>query len=83
MLRKHEKEALASLFLLSFGSVFCLDRFYESGISEGLLGLLGVLIAFLSVIGIAIWAVMVIAKIFRLLRKFTQEDDTPQITGSL
>ncbi len=82
MLRKHEKEALASLFLLSFGSVLCLDRFYESGLSEGLLGVLGVLIAFASVIGIVIWAVLVFSKMFRLLRKFTQDDDAPQIRGS-
>ncbi len=82
MLRKHEKEALASLFLLSFGAVFCLDRFYESGVSEGFLGLLGVLISFLSIIGIVVWAVLVFAKMFRLLRKFTRDDDTPQITGT-
>ena len=82
MLRKHEKKALASLFLLSFGAVFCLDRFYESGVSDGLLGLLGVLIAFFSVIGIVIWAILVFAKMFRLLRKFTEDDETPQITGS-
>ena len=82
MLRKNEKEALASLFLLSIGAVFCLDRFYESGISEGLLGLLGVVVAFASILGIIVWAILVFAKMFRLLRKFTEEDDNPQITGS-
>tara|TARA_Y100001968_G_C19212312_1_gene645372 strand:+ start:613 stop:861 length:249 start_codon:yes stop_codon:yes gene_type:complete len=82
MLRKHEKESLASLFLLSFGAVFCLDRFYESGVSEGLLGLLGVVIAFISVIGIVVWAILVFSKMFRLLRKFTEDDANHQITGS-
>ena len=82
MLRKHEKEALASLFLLTFGAVFCLDRFYESGISDGLLGLLGVVISFISIIGIVVWTVLVFAKMFRLLRKFTSDEATHRITGT-
>ena len=84
MLHKHEKEALASLFLLTFGGVFCLDRFYESGVTEGLVGLCGVVIAFVSVIGIVIWAILLFSKMFRLLRKFTKDpqEDIPQIRGS-
>ncbi len=84
MLRKHEKEALASLFLLTFGGILCLDRFYESGVTEGLLGLLGVVIAFVSVIGIVIWAILLFSKMFRLLRKFTHDHqgDIPKISGS-
>ena len=84
MLRKHEKEALASLFLLTLGGVLCLDRFYESGVSEGLLGLLGVVIAFVSVIGIIVWAVLLFSKMFRLLRKFTNDpqDEVTKISSS-
>ena len=83
MLRKNEKEALASLFLLTFGGVLCLDRFYESGVSEGFIGLLGVVIAFVSVIGIIIWAILLFSKMFRLLRKFTEasQDETQKIKG--
>ncbi len=84
MLRKHEKEALASLFLLTFGGVLCLDRFYEGGIGEGLIGLLGVVIAFVSVIGIIIWAILLFSKMFRLLRKFTQvsTEENSKLNGS-
>tara|TARA_Y100001968_G_C19440452_1_gene762251 strand:+ start:3440 stop:3697 length:258 start_codon:yes stop_codon:yes gene_type:complete len=84
MLKKHEKEALASLFLLTIGGVLCLDRFYESGVSEGLIGLLGVVVAFASVFGIIIWAILVFNKMFRLLRKFTEvsQEEIPKIKGS-
>ena len=82
MLRNHEKEALASLYLLSFGAVLCLDRLYESGIREVCIGLLGVFVAFFSVIGVFVWAVMVVRKMFRLLRKFVNDDDIPKLSGS-
>ena len=62
----------------------CLDRFYESGASESLIGLLGVVVGFASVIGIMIWAILVFNKMFRLFRKFKEvsQEEIPKIKGS-
>ena len=75
MLRKSEKNALSSLFLLCIGAPLALDRFYESGPGDGLLGILGFTISLVTVVGLIVWGVLVFAKMFRLLKDFSREGE--------
>ena len=75
MLRKAEKQALASLFLLFFGAPLALDRFYESGVTEGILGIIGFIISLVTVIGLVVWLFLVVRKEFVLLRRFVDAND--------
>ena len=75
MLRKSEKKALSSLFLLCIGAPLALDRFYETGPADGLLGILGFVVSLVTVVGLAIWAVLVFSKMFRLLKDFSREGE--------
>ena len=75
MLRKSEKKALSSLFLLCIGAPLALDRFYEAGPAEGLLGILGFIVSLVTVVGLAVWAVFVFSKMFRLLKDFSREGE--------
>jgi len=75
MLRKAEKQALASLFLLFVGAPLALDRFYESGVTEGILGIVGFIISVCTLIGFPIWLFLVVRKEFVLLRRFVDAND--------
>jgi hypothetical protein len=75
MLRKSEKKALVSLFLLCIGAPLALDRFYETGPGAGLLGILGFTISLLTVFGLIVWAVFLFSKMFHLLNEFSREGE--------
>lgn len=75
MLRKDEKQALATLFLLFLGAPLALDRFYESGVTEGILGIIGFIISAATLIGLPIWLFLVVRKEFVLLRRFVDAND--------
>jgi hypothetical protein len=75
MLRKSEKKALSSLFLLCIGAPLALDRFYETGPGDGVLGILGFIISLVTVVGLIVWGILVFAKMFRLLKDFSSEGE--------
>lgn len=75
MLRKSEKEALVSIFLLSIGAPLALDRFFESGAVEGILGIIGFIVSLVTVVGLAVWLFLVIRKEFVLLQTFIDAND--------
>jgi hypothetical protein len=75
MLRKPEKKALASLFLLCIGAPIALDKFYEDGIGAGLLGISLNIVAIISIAGIIVWLFLVFRKMFKLLDAFINASD--------
>jgi hypothetical protein len=68
MLRKSEKNALSSLFLLCIGAPLALDRFYESGPGDGLLGILGFIISLVTILGLIVWGSWYSRRCFASLR---------------
>ena len=75
MFRKKEKQTLTRLFLLSVGGPIGLDLFYEGGVKEGFLTILGFLFASITVEGLFLRIIPFISKIFCLLREFQDAED--------
>ena len=75
LFRKKEKQTLTRLFLLSVGGPIGLDLFYEGGVTEGFLAILGFLFASITVAGLFLRIIPFISKTFYLLREFQDAED--------